>query len=507
MTDTAFAQLGSIERLVMPGPVSTAHADTETTCAACHVRFARGKQSALCLECHEDVRRDVEQTSGFHGRSQNVAGAECAACHTEHEGRDADILGLDEKTFDHGLTNFPLLGKHADTMCVECHERNATYHAAEAECSSCHMADDRHMGNLGTACADCHSETSWAETRFDHEAVAEYALTGKHTTITCVSCHAGEQYANTPSTCIGCHREDDSHAGKNGTECQQCHTTRDWQQLLFDHFERTGFALRGGHDNLDCAACHVESTLDVAPPNDCIGCHREDDVHMGVNGTTCSSCHRVTEWPDVTFDHARDTDFALHGAHSSLECESCHVQPASVAALSTECFSCHREDDPHEGQLGEACATCHQEVAWKQDVRFDHDLSRFPLLGKHNEVGCESCHETQAFHNAADSCIECHAEDDAHERRLGTDCAQCHNPNAWLAWTFDHDAQTRFALTGAHDGLDCLACHRRPVDAAIELSSTCGSCHRSDDIHRGEFGTDCVQCHTTESFRDLREPL
>jgi hypothetical protein len=145
-------------------------------------------------------------------------------------------------------------------------------------------------------------------------------------------------------------------------------------------------------------------------------------------------------------------------------------------------------------------------VLWDQDVRFDHDFSRFPLLGKHRDVVCEDCHETPAFHDAAEECVDCHAEDDVHKSRLGKDCAFCHNPNDWQAWTFDHTAQTDFALDGAHAGLDCNVCHRKAVEtmAAIDLATSCGSCHRKDDVHGGEFGQQCERCHTTESFRQLR---
>jgi hypothetical protein len=116
---------------------------------------------------------------------------------------------------------------------------------------------------------------------------------------------------------------------------------------------------------------------------------------------------------------------------------------------------------------------------------------------------CEDCHESRAFHDAPETCVDCHADDDAHAQQLGSDCALCHNPNDWLLWTFDHDAQTPFALTGAHADLDCLACHRQPVADAIVVPSACGSCHRADDVHDGEFGEDCAACHTTESFGAL----
>lgn len=508
MLSTAHAQIGSLERLVMPGPVSAAHADTESTCAACHAPFSREEQNGLCLACHEDVARDVAAGGGYHGQAPEVVGAECSSCHAEHEGRDHDIVGLDTETFDHELTNFPLVGKHREAMCVDCHAEEAeSYHAAETTCNACHADEDQHKGNLGTECADCHSETAWTDTHFDHEATTDYALTGKHAELMCVGCHVDEQYENTPNTCVDCHAEDDSHEGLNGRECQDCHTTRDWRETLFDHFARTGFALTGGHGGLTCAQCHTGSRVDAQTSSECVACHREDDSHEGINGTMCQDCHKTTRWLDVTFDHDRDTEFALHAAHADVECAGCHVEPVAVAVPKTLCFDCHADEDPHAGQLGESCSACHSDTqtAWPEGVRFDHDLTRFPLLGKHDALVCDDCHATHAFHDAQEQCIDCHAEDDVHEQRLGEECAMCHNPTAWRAWTFDHDAQTDFALTGAHRGLDCRACHREPVVDAIVLDTTCASCHRSDDIHRGEFGRDCAECHTTESFGDLKE--
>jgi hypothetical protein len=501
----ASGQLGPLERFVMPGPVVEAHAEHEQVCVRCHVRFQRESQRMLCLDCHVEIADDLVTGTGFHSLSPAVGDTECATCHTDHEGRGADILGLDEASFDHELTDFPLRGEHAQRVCVDCHAADATFHAAETECYSCHMEDDPHRGNLGEACADCHSETAWTDVTFDHDSVTGYPLTGAHAATTCVSCHVEQRYESTPDTCIGCHRDDDTHLGTNGPTCQDCHSTQNWQDVLFDHFVRSGFALDGAHSDLTCESCHEGNKLEQQPPTACYGCHQEDDTHDGVNGTVCNDCHRVTEWLDVTFDHARDADFALNGAHAELECASCHLEPVAAALPATGCFGCHAEDDPHESQLGEQCATCHSEIAWTQSLRFDHDLTRFPLLGRHAETVCEDCHASHAYLDAPEQCIDCHREDDAHERRLGQDCGLCHNPNDWLVWRFDHDRQTDFLLDGAHDDLECLACHRQPVDGAIRLDASCGSCHRGDDVHRGEFGFDCAQCHTTESFRALRE--
>ncbi len=503
----AAAQLGPLDRLVMPGPVAKAHADIEKDCKSCHVRFKRQSQQQLCLGCHKDVAADIAAGKGFHGRSPKVqaasGGKACAACHSEHKGRDADILGLDEKAFDHSLTDFPLHGRHVGVACSSCHAAGKPFHEAKADCVACHAKDDRHRGNLGRQCADCHSDAGWKAARFDHFAKTGYRLTGAHAAVDCAGCHADEHYANTSERCVACHRADDKHKGTNGSECQNCHTTIKWADVHFDHFAASRFALTGGHAGLECGACHTGDKFARKTPRVCNDCHRKDDVHQGVNGANCEHCHRATKWKDVSFDHARDAHFALLGAHAALKCTDCHVQPAAVVKLGTKCIDCHRKDDPHEGQLGTDCASCHGESSFKKHVRFDHDLTTFPLLGRHAALACSDCHATKAYRGTPERCIDCHAKDDAHAKRLGTNCGLCHNPNGWRLWIFDH-SKTGFVLDGAHAKADCLGCHRQPLATAAGLPKDCAGCHRGDDVHHGEFGRDCARCHTTESFKALR---
>jgi hypothetical protein len=87
-----------------------------------------------------------------------------------------------------------------------------------------------------------------------------------------------------------------------------------------------------------------------------------------------------------------------------------------------------------------------------------------------------------------------------HKAALGVHCEQCHNPNAWSLWLFDHAKQTNFVLDGAHGELTCDACHKAPDHNAVKQSKVCDSCHRPDDVHAGGFGRNCDRCHNTESF-------
>ena len=130
-------------------------------------------------------------------------------------------------------------------------------------------------------------------------------------------------------------------------------------------------------------------------------------------------------------------------------------------------------------------------------------VATFPLLGMHAVASCEQCHATARFKDASSDCGACHAEDDKHLQRLGTDCAICHNPNGWQRWRFDHETRTSFALTGAHAELDCHACHRLPAEAGVVASSSCASCHARDDRHKGAFGSDCARCHGSQTWEDV----
>ena len=40
-----------------------------------------------------------------------------------------------------------------------------------------------------------------------------------------------------------------------------------------------------------------------------------------------------------------------------------------------------------------------------------------------------------------------------------------------------HNNQTDFKLDGSHEGLECEACHKQPVEEEINLSARCNACH------------------------------
>lgn len=490
-----------IEKFLMPGEVISGHQKYEAECTRCHVRLRDTTQKKLCLGCHDPVAVDIASKKGFHGRNPNAMRQDCKTCHGDHRGRDAEIVSLDKDNFDHAFTDFRLLGRHSQTGCAACHREDRKYRDAERGCNGCHSEDDAHAGKLGKNCARCHTPDDWRISGFDHDKT-DFRLEFSHRQVPCKACHLEGSYKKTPKRCASCHAIKDVHANRFGDRCEQCHQVKQWKQVIFDHDRDTDYPLRGAHRGQSCNGCHAPgyaASKARAGTRVCYSCHRRDDIHKGSNGKKCNDCHDDRAWRLTAFDHDTKTRFPLRGGHAQLACEACHVNGFGTRKLETDCNSCHLQDDVHRLALGENCARCHNDKSWQSGIRFDHDLGKFPLIGQHAALGCESCHMSFVFTEAGTACIDCHRDDDVHRRSLGEDCAQCHNPNAWLIWRFDHD-DTRFVLRHSHREIHCQSCHDKPLDSFAGGAWRCLDCHRRDDIHDGKFGANCERCHTQKNF-------
>lgn len=488
-----------IERLVMPGDLIQGHKKFEDECEQCHLNFAKEAQTELCLDCHEDIDKDVIKKQGFHGDSV-IRDRACTDCHTDHEGRNAVIIMFEAETFDHNQTDFELKGKHKNINCDSCHEAEKKYREASSECNDCHKEDDPHEELLGEECADCHTEDTWDKTEFDHDET-DFPLKDNHKDVACESCHPANVSKEISIKCIACHLINDVHGGRYGQKCEDCHTAKEWKKVEFNHDE-TDFPLRGRHRKVSCDGCHTGDLFEDLK-TDCYSCHKNSDEHRGQYGRKCEDCHRSTKWDKVKFDHEK-TDFPLKGKHEDVSCNSCHRGDLYDEELETNCYGCHVQDDVHKESEGDKCEDCHNESGWNEKIIFDHDMTAFPLVGLHAVATCEQCHLSQNFKDAELGCNECHEQDDIHEKKLGIDCKLCHNPNGWGIWEFDHDKQTDYVLDGKHEGLDCHACHTEPQEQEeISMGAACIDCHEKDDVHEGSFTTYCERCHMTNSWEDI----
>jgi hypothetical protein len=489
----------NVETALMPGQVIEGHAKWEDNCTKCHKRFDKAAQNTLCQDCHKDIRADIAQKQGSHGRFKEQR--ECKECHTDHKGRTENIAPITELTFDHKRTDFPLQGAHADTKKVECkacHKPKAKYREAPSDCYSCHKKDDKHKGKLGSACADCHTDRNWKEFRFDHDKT-RYKLRNKHVEVPCKGCHENDRYKETPMDCYSCHKKDDKHKGQEGTKCEECHNDQSWKKSPFDH-NKSRFPLMGKHAKVECTKCHLTPAFKDAP-TDCYSCHKKDDKHKGAYGEKCETCHGAGDWKTITFDHDLHSQYPLRGRHITTKCDSCHKGSLYKDKTPADCHSCHKKDDKHKGHFTEKCERCHSERDWKA-LLFEHDHdTAYPLRGKHRTAKCESCHTGHLYKDKTPAdCFACHKKDDKHKGRFTEKCEHCHTERDWKVLLFEHDHDTAYPLQGKHRTTACESCHTGLL-YQDKTPTACYACHKKDDKHLRRLGTECKDCHSLRDWK------
>ncbi|HKW24785.1 MAG TPA: cytochrome c3 family protein [Terriglobales bacterium] len=405
----------------------------QVTCQKCHLPGAGGQPKyvglafSTCTDCHSDPHRGT------------FAGT-CQSCHNTGGWKRVSAAAVSER-FDHSRTKFPLLGKHADVRCDQCHAGGDFKKTlAFQKCSDCHQ--DAHQGQFlkradKGECSSCHNLDGFKPALFglkEHAATA-YPLQGKHASVKCGQCHipAGRAtvYKIKFAQCTDCHQ--DEHQGQFArtpyfNQCQQCHDLNGYRPSTFTlaRHQQTRFPLGGGH---------------VATP--------------------CNECHRPK---------------------AELLATATAVKPAVVYRFEDRsCTACHH--DPHQGQFRErmlrvsagtktGCEVCHSTETWSDLRKFDHVSTKFPLLGAHRAVACMDCHkppnlETKLrnvdFRAAPMKCEECHQ--DVHGGQFAragqpTACASCHDSGRWKPSLFDHETRTAFQLKGAHRNVRCEGCHK-----------------------------------------------
>lgn len=502
---------------------SGVHNSEWDNCSDCHTN-ASNFAIFECINCHEHNKADTDSEHGGIQGYEYTSQA-CFACHPDGSANGA---------FNHNNTAFPLTGAHTTAVCSDCHVSG--YSGTTTVCFDCHGEDYNQSVNpnhqslgIPNTCADCHTtQPGWEPATFAiHNQY--YPLNGAHAALAnnCATCHNGD-YNNTPNTCSGCHLPDynqttnPNHAvAQFPTDCLQCHTENAWQPSTFQHDAQYFPIYSGQHQGEweNCSDCHSN------PSNysifSCIDCHAHlqpdmDDEHSGIQGyeytsSACLACH-----PDGSangaFDH-NNTSFPLTGAHTGAGCSDCHI--SGYTGTTTICSDCHADaynqtTNPNHQSIGipNTCSDCHTTNPGWQPATFPIHNQYYQLNGAHIAIAndCSSCHNGN-YNSTPNTCSGCHMPDynattsPSHiTEQFPTDCLICHDENAWIPSTFDHQ-NSGFPLTGAHTGASCSDCHQSGYSGT---STVCYDCHQTDFIQSLNpnhvalnIPNTCSDCHTT----------
>jgi len=247
---------------------------------------------------------------------------------------------------------------------------------------------------------------------------------------------------------------------------------------------------------------------------------------LSIPGYECSDCHGTGGWDELllgNFSHAT-TNFHLEGVHQTVNCSDCHSgntvsEKHAFSNVSSSCNSCHL--DVHKNNLGDQCSQCHTSMSWIVDQRkFNHEETRFSLMGAHRFVNCNACHnDLTSIENTPTDCYSCHFDEfnntqNPNHKSVNFDinCSSCHSlfQATWTA-SFNHDL-TLFPLKGAHESEDCISCHKNNI---YDLSLDCEGCHSLSGLAQTDYSISsynhvshnindfCSSCHTTSSWQQL----
>ncbi len=501
---------------ISPGDLTKAHANLEgiSNCTKCHV-LGKQVENFKCLDCHSEIAGLIKAGRGYHS-SGDVKGKQCFTCHSEHHGKNFRIVVFNKDKFDHTKTIFNLTGKHLKLNCADCHQskhitngsiknRKNTYLGMGLTCNSCH--EDIHQNTLGSDCSGCHNNDSFKPAKFNHDNSA-FKLTGAHSKVDCIKCHAkenrnGKVYQKFKgvayASCLDCHK--DIHLGKFGKDCKSCHVTSSFKTINrtgFNH-DKTNYPLEGKHRLVSCDGCHKKNLQAKLKYQKCIDCHT--DYHKGefvINNEVkdCKDCHTLNGYQPSLYsiDLHQKSAFILTGSHLAVSCQACHYNALSkiwkFKKIGNLCIDCHK--NVHGTELSEKimasndCTICHKTENWLS-IKYDHNKTKFQLIGKHLDISCGKCHHGESTNNQykfaslKSTCQTCHK--DVHSGQFSnTGCEKCHGFNNWKAEKFDH-SKTSFILDGAHSKLQCSSCHKKTIRNEVVFikykleNFKCSDCH------------------------------
>lgn len=315
------------------------YAGAPLECTSCHTTQGEfAVDLGACEACH------AGHDGAFMLNHVESFGRDCLAC---HDGKDTMA------NFSHARTGFPLLGAHQETACESCHA-GGQFSDTPAQCVVCHAEPEVHAGMFSLDCESCHTpEQPWIVAlldgkQFEHSRSTGFSLV-KHTRnydetpFKCVDCHGvtpDGKLTFVLDTCIACHTQADSgfmneHRVRFGDGCLECHDGSG-EMANFDH--NRVFVLDGRHAELACEECHVNQVFS-GTPTQCVQCHEEPQIHLGLFGVQCEKCHSTQAWSPASL---QSHTFPLnHGESGLVSCETCH--PTTYVQYT--CYGCHEHQE------------------------------------------------------------------------------------------------------------------------------------------------------------------
>ena len=140
------------------------------------------------------------------------------------------------------------------------------------------------------------------------------------------------------------------------------------------------------------------------------------------------------------------------------------------------CESCHK--DPHNGQFGKTCETCHNTKTWTQVQMAPGATAQTAAPTVKGPVG-----------------------------KVVVPSAIKAAPAPTKTVTgFDH-SKTKFPLLGKHLSVPCKSCHGSKIGKLPKINFTdCAGCHK--DPHHGQFGKQkCSTCHVNDGFNIMKQSM
>jgi predicted CxxxxCH...CXXCH cytochrome family protein len=273
------------------------------------------------------------------------------------------------------------------------------------------------------------------------------------------------------AACGTCHAAPPPSHAATSTDCSTCHPQTVKPDGTIDvaggfHVNGSVEATGSGHPAGWADPAQHGAAVNAQGMNGCKTCHGPA-LDGGTAGVSCSSCHTAGWQTNCTF---------CHGA-----------PPASHAATSTTCASCHPGTVNADGTINDAGGL--------------HANGTLEVTGGNHPTGWSdpAVHGAEVNANGMNGCKTCHgpALDGG---TAGVSCSSCHTAGWQTNCTFCHSAPPSSGRHSKHSGRSCGDCHpgytKTSVNAATHDDGTrqvgnlvtawnattlkCTGCHGSD---------------------------